>query len=277
MPPTPVAFDGVWAKMKWAHQNLQDLERRAFEISRGNHQFVETKEDADAGQRVHYLLRDPIVPIGFMLLTGTVLQSLRSALDHLAYALCVAGPGGRSEAEKNMLQIHFPTTKGDAQAYKAMEARRVVISLSNPGVEKALDAIQPYKGGAGTLLSYLGTLNNIDKHRLLLTVTIQTPLRDMRPNAETFDPQAASLMRQGDRAIRAVGIFGMGPPIGVPLKAGDVVFRERLNSKTDEKVNFAFPIAINEPEVLPIQSVVELLYDMKDLISRIIPAFNAFV
>src|SRR5687767_5340380 len=92
-PPRPEAFAGVWAKMEWAHYHLKDLEAKAFAISRGNHDFIKTKDDTETGQRIHYLDRDPIIPIGFGLLTGTVLQSLRSALDHVAYALCIAGPG----------------------------------------------------------------------------------------------------------------------------------------------------------------------------------------
>jgi hypothetical protein len=185
-----------------------DLDGRAFEISRGNSDFVGTKEDAETGQRIYYLLRDPSISVAFPLLVGTILQALRSALDHLAYAMCVAGPGGEAAAKAKVKQILFPISGGDAQDYKALVARRVVIGLSKPGVEQALDAVEPYKGGAGDLLVILNALNNADKHRLLLTVALNTPMRD-HTNAKTFDPAAAYFYRQIEGLI---GGFGGFPP-----------------------------------------------------------------
>lgn len=274
MPPSPEAFDGVWAKIQWADHYLQELDSRAFDISRGNRDFIGAKEDAEARQRIYYLIRDPIIPVGFPLLAGTVIQSLRSALDHLAFALCVTGPGGQAAADANVKQIHFPITAGDANDYGADNARRVIVRLSKPGVEQALDAVEPYKGGAGELLVRLNLLNNIDKHRLLLTVALQRPWRDPT-NAEAFDPMTAKFLRVAKGLITGIGLNW--PSGGAPLKAGDEVFREPLDSKTDEKVSLTFPIALNEPQVLPIEPVGELLHNMADFVRRLVPAFNAFV
>lgn len=273
MPQFPTAFAGVWAKLNWAHEYLQELDGRAFFITRANSDFIGVKEDAQTGQRIYRLLRDPIIPVGFPLLAGTILQSLRSGLDHLAYALCVAGPGGDPLARANDRQINFPITLGDRDAYKALESRRVVVSLSRAGVEEALDAVEPYKGGAGILLTHLNALNNADKHRLLLTVALNTPMRD-HTNTTKFDPKKAAQMR----LMREVfGGLGFWPAGGAPLKAGDEVFREPLDSKTDEKMNFTFAIALNEPEIMPMEPVVDLLHNMSNLVRNLVPKFDAFV
>jgi hypothetical protein len=42
-------------------------------------------------------------------------------------------------------------------------------------------------------------------------------------------------------------------------------------------VNFAFAVALNEPEIAPVEPVVDLLHGMADLIRRLAPSFFAFV
>lgn len=264
---------GAHTKLQWAYHELQDMELRAFRIARHSNEFIGKEENPETGKRVFNLLRDPFVPPRFSIQIGIVVQGLRSCLDHIAYALCVAGPWGESAAKVNVRKIHFPITKGDAKQYGRDCARGAIISMAKPGVQEALDAVQPYTGGAGELLVAMKRLNDLDKHRLLLTVALNQPMRD-HTNAESFDPELA----MHKRTMRQLfGGMGFWPAPGDPLKAGDPVFSEPLDSKSDEEMNFTFDVALNETEICPVEPVVDLLHRMTNLVSRIAPTFAEFV
>jgi hypothetical protein len=276
MPPPPAALAGVWAKIDWANQHLKQFDGLGAYINQTNPDLIGHKEDPNAGQRHYYLRRDPIIPVESALLAGDILQSLRSALDHLAFALCVAGPSGKAAADRMVKGIQFPITTGDATDYKALNARGVVVALSKPGVENALDATEPYKGGAGELLSQLGALNNTDKHRLLVTVALQVPAIDI--GSMHFErwrkyPWLAELAALPPERF---ALF-INPADKSVLKAGDIIFSEPLDAELHEKVNFKFPIALNEPQILPVQPLTEILKKMTDLVSGLVPKFDSFV
>jgi hypothetical protein len=280
MPPTvlPVSLAGVASKHRWAYEHLQHLDAYAFNISRNNGKFVGMKEDAEAGKRIYYLLRDPVIDLRFLVETGMILQALRSALDHLAYVMCVAGPGGEDAVKprKVLREIYFPICRGSADEYKELPSRTVVIRLAKPGVEDALDAIQPYSGGRGRILTVLKALNDTDKHRLLLGVALQRPSRD-NMNTKVFDPEKAAFIRLMRRIPIMIGGVGLLGTQGGPLKAGDEIFRESLDGKTDEEVNFSFPVSLNEPEILKMEPVPELLHKMAEFVGGIIGMFSNFV
>jgi hypothetical protein len=69
----------------------------------------------------------------------------------------------------------------------------------------------------------------------------------------------------------------MGSSNPKPLKAGDPIFRESLDTEPHENVNFLFPIALNEPQIAPIQSLSKLLQKMTDAVGGLVPHFAGFV
>jgi hypothetical protein len=278
MPELPEVLYGVASKIRWAHENIQELEPYAFDISRGNREFVAVEEDVNAGCRVYRLTRDPIIPHKFIIQAAAVLNSLRSALDHVALALCNAGPGGPDAARPKIKQIYFPIADGDAEKYKTnTPSRRVVQALAKPGVIDLIDGIEPYKGGAGNWLYCLDRLNNIDKHRLLIAAALQRP---WRTSDKEFNPATGQHMRQLKSVLGAFGLQGTlfwPPDRGGPLKAGDEVDRQPLDGEPDENVNLAFPIAFNEPDIMEIEPIVDALYGLYARVYRLVPEFFAFV
>ena len=104
---------------------------------------------------------DP-VPSIVPLVAGDVIQCLRSALDHVAYLLYIKGTGGQTIDRG----IYFPIGK-DLTHYQE-KARQLKAKGISPNAVAAIDSIQPYKGG-NDILWQLSELNNIDKHRLILT------------------------------------------------------------------------------------------------------------
>jgi hypothetical protein len=277
MPPPPAAFAGVWAKINWAKQHLQQFNGLGERLSLANPDPFRSEKDVQANKRRLYLKRDLVIPPDYALLTGDILQSLRCALDHLAFALCLAGPGGPAAVTKDRLkQIQFPICQGNATDYKGLEARGVILALAKPGVVDALDATEPYKGGAGELLSHLSALNNADKHRLLVTVGVQFPAFDTTPFAIEAMRKVNPKLFKGVPNDNFPKFFIRPADQGI-LKAGDELINFPLDYETKEKMNLLFPIALNEPQILPVQPIIEVLEKMTNLVCGLVPKFDPFV
>lgn len=278
MPPTPAAFVGAWAKLKRANKHLKEFDGLADAFRLANKDFIGRQHNTQTHRRSYYLTRDPVVPDDYPLLVGDVLQCLRSALDHVAFALCVAGQGGASGlTDQQVRAIQFPISRGDANSYKGNPARAVVLALSKPGVEKALDATEPYMGGAGELLCLLSALNNADKHRLLVTIALQTPGIDAsRYMADLFEDRMEAALPGITKLSKQIPLI-IKPAVVTVLKAGDEIFNEPVDAKPNKEVYFTFPVALNEPQILPVQPVVEVLQKMANLVGGLIPAFDSFV
>jgi hypothetical protein len=120
---------------------------------------------------VYYVVRVRDVPPAISLAAGDIIHNLRGALDHLAFQLYLIGPGGQAGGAGS--RIYFPIAD-DAAKYKA-ESPRKIKGLARAAI-KAIDAIEPYKGGQtdkSDALWRLEKMNNIDKHRLLIAVGSQ--------------------------------------------------------------------------------------------------------
>jgi hypothetical protein len=109
-------------------------------------------------------------PAHWPLLIGDAVHSLRSALDHAAWALMVERKG-RTFAEQKMAQIHFPTHD------KPSAFRDDFVIKSLPAdLRKVLEEVQPYRRERNPHrdgLWVLKELDNQDKHRALSVVVLQ--------------------------------------------------------------------------------------------------------
>ena len=270
----PAAFAGVWAKIDWAKRHLSRFPGLETQLRASNPGLIAARDDVSSRQRHYYLTRDPVIPVEYQLLTGDVLQSFRCALDHTAFAVCVAGPAGKAAADAAVKSIQFPITKGSKTDYLALKAREILIKLAKPGIESVIDSIEPYKGGSADLLSSLGELNNIDKHRLLMTVALQVPAVDIgNLMLEMMRKQFPERM-QGF-APGSMTLF-INPADKSPLKAGDVIYSEPLEGE-HHVPTFSFPIALNEPAIVPVQKISELLERMLKIVTDTVPQFDSFV
>lgn len=100
------------------------------------------------------------------LLAGDAAHNYRSALDHLAFALCMAGAGGTLD-EKEARRIQFPIRReagGDAWPGS---------KYVSEAVAAAIEALQPHheQEPLNNPLAWVSEFDNHDKHRVLsLTV-----------------------------------------------------------------------------------------------------------
>jgi hypothetical protein len=151
----------VRAKVERAKQNLADMETRLEEFYSNMSVSVEDPDVTHA-----FVNRDEPVRTTFDALCAAsdVVNNLRAALDHLVFQLIdVHSP---NSPPKVFERCCFPICD-DFAGYESAKGRKV--EGISPAAMKILDACKPYKG-SGNPLWEIDELNNIGKHRLILTV-----------------------------------------------------------------------------------------------------------
>jgi hypothetical protein len=142
----------------------------------------------------------------------------------------------------------------------------------------ALLSIQAYKGGDGHQIWVLNRLNNIDKHRVILTTGA---------SLSSFNFGAAISRMPLPSYETAEGIrmeIGTGRPVGTkrpvmdlfmrpadiqcPLKVGDKLLVSFAELDPDN--DFRFDIALNEPEIVERKPVLETLKHFADAVGSVI-------
>jgi hypothetical protein len=148
-------------KLDRAKQRMKELEEALQSFYATNPFKFSGKADLQAGKVVYTMDSVKDAPDEASLIAGEIIQNLRSALDHLAYQLFLRAGG--TGAGKN---IYFPIG-GSKTSYENKKSSRTY-GMTQQAVA-AIDALKPYKGG-NDVLWQLHELNNVDKHRLILTV-----------------------------------------------------------------------------------------------------------
>ena len=158
-------LEGVRVKFRRAERHIQEV-MTAIEAFRATEPYeIDTRRDPETRRLIYYLSKASDVPANVSVIASEVLQSLRSALDHIAYQLVVAGTGQHGP----FTHVYFPIFDSET-AYNAQKAR-YVRGMRQDAID-AIDALRPYKDGNDALWK-LHKLNIIDKHRLLVTVGAQ--------------------------------------------------------------------------------------------------------
>ena len=229
------------------------------------------KRDPNTRQMVYRLdvCSDP--PDRFSVITGDVLQNLRSALDHLVWQLVEAN--GNTPVSTNA----FPICEGLGE-YQSPRTERLVKGVA-PSAKKPIDDTKPYHGGNDTLWK-LHRLNNVDKHRLLITVGGAFRHMDIGPILMGHLIEGAKGQSVIDPSIIAKQKFSLQlrPTDRLfPLKQGYELFRDAPDAEWNKDVTFAFEIAFGEPQVAEGEPLLETLQGMKDLVNNLISDFDPFL
>jgi hypothetical protein len=148
----------VRVKVKRAKKHVADLEKAAEEYRDAYTHVVV----GDVGNGPRKL---PIIHFDMLAIAGDALHNLRSALDHVVYNLAlVANPNVSGETLRT---VAFPIGKS-LEEYKSLRSRKLRGVIEERAAQ-FIDSLRPYKGGADSLWR-LHEMNNIDKHRRLLSV-----------------------------------------------------------------------------------------------------------
>jgi len=218
---------------------------------------INTKTAPISKRLIYFVTKADKVPEEISLITGDIIQNLRSALDQFAYQLYIKSLW----SGKNEHNVYFPiadsfeqyTIKTEGLAHKA---------------KKIIDTIKPYKEGNNTLWQ-IHKLNNIDKHRLLVTVGSSfrsldigthmiTGMREAFPNLNI--PSLSAFIRPADNLF--------------PLKIGDELFVDSPNAKVNPELKFQFDVVLNEPDIIKGAPLIETIQTMIDTVDQLVPIFK---
>jgi hypothetical protein len=260
-------IEQIRIKVDRAKKHVSDFQTEECAFFRSKPYVVRAKHDPQTRQLIYYIasIRAPSPVLSAI--SGDAIQNLRSALDHLAYALCAASSGGLSVSAK---RTYFPIFSS-REGYDESERTRKVSGMG-PVAIKLIDAIEPYKSGKGHALWVLHKLNITDKHKALVMVGSTHRSLDL-------GARVAGILGQMDSRFSGVDLhYHVGVKNKMcPLKAGHILFIDAPNAKVNNKMSFGFQIAFAEPGVAECESVSETLQGFVDLINRILPAFESLL
>jgi hypothetical protein len=259
------ALSAIRVKIARAKHHLGEVKRQIESFMESTPYKVGTKRDPATRKLIYYVAGVSETPSSIAAATGDVLQNLRSALDHLAFRLVTVGLGGYPPHPR---KIMFPIADTQAQYQNNRDqgtkgARAAAVA--------ALDAIQPYQGGNDRLWQ-LHSLNNIDKHRLLLTVgsvfhsidlgaDMAMRMKKEWPPGRPFPPMQPMF-------------FGITPR-QFPLTVGVHLFTGAADDDVNESMRFRFEVAFGEPGIVNGEPLLETLQQMADMVDNLAVGFKA--
>jgi hypothetical protein len=148
----------------------------------------------------------------------------------------------------------------------------MVEGASEEAIE-ALRRIRPYEGGNG-LLYVLHTLNNIDKHRLLLTVTLKNTGRTATKGEQVVGD---SLDEEGTFWLPSGLVVKPSTDISpVPLYTGQELLTASA-SQANQDVGFFIEIAFGESGQCKGMQVIAVLVLMSGVVAKTIRELAPFV
>ena len=250
-------------KIQRADKHIDDLGVLLHSFLSSSPYTIATRRNTTTRQLIYHISKADQVPIGIALVAGDILHCLRDALDHLAQQLYLVGTSGSAGYRD---QTSFPISRS-AKDFKSGLAGKAQ-GMRQDAVD-AICALEPYKGGKGHDLWNFNRLNNIDKHRLIVTVGSTFRSMDIGPVAaqmftSTFPdielPSMTAFLRPADNKF--------------PLKAGDELFIDAADAEPNGKIQFRFEVALNEPGIIEGKPVQETLVQFRDRVSSIVNSFR---
>jgi len=255
----------ITLKVERAKEHIRELERQLRAFFDTQPYRVGTKHDPQTRKLIYYVTCAHPTPDGPSLVAGDAIQNLMSALDHMAYQIVCSDTGDKPP---NPNWIYFPIAD-DAAKYETKKHGKM--EGAHQDSFDAIDLLKPYKGG-NDLLWMLYRLNNVEKHRLLLTVGSQAAgfnvAQDMaRRMPGAFPPEV--------RAVFAtMNLFIRPADTGFPLKDGFELFIGSVDEEPDPNQQFRFEVALSEPGIIEGKPLLETLHQLATLVEGIITALT---
>jgi hypothetical protein len=157
----PDAFNSAGLKVQWAEKHISDMEALVETFHKVNKRRVFTQEGPEGkGVLFAFELTDflPEIPT-LQMLAGDAVHNLRSALDHLAWAIV-------SVFKEPDAHLHFPIAT-EIKSLVGQPSFREIQSVAPDVADLIVNEIKPY--GAGNAFVRLNQLDRADKHRVLIT------------------------------------------------------------------------------------------------------------
>jgi len=257
---------GVRLKFERTKKHVADLQNviAAF-FSTKPYKFG-TKRDSVTGKLIYYITHIDPTPAEIPLIAADAFAGMISSLDHIVYQLFkAAGTTGRDR------HLYFPIFDGEVE-YKAPKSgrERKVKGLA-PAAINAIDAMEPYKGGAGHAFWVIQELNNLAKHREVMTVGSMLRAADIGALMAEF------MERNLGHALPEVHIFFKSADPLCPLKLGDELLGTPSNMEESKKLQFVFDVSLYEPQITDPQPLIETAHQFSNLVESAIVKLEPFM
>lgn len=227
---------------------------------------VGTKHDPASRKLVYFISDVQPTPDQLSLLVGDALQNLSTALDHLAYQIVCRDT---NDAPPNPRGIYFPIAD-DQSRYDA--AKQTKLFGATPAAIACFDALKPYRGG-NDLLWQLARLNNIEKHRLLLTVGSQAA--GIHLGQLMSGLFSKSMPAEMVTAMESMNVYINPADKGFPLQSGFELYIGQVDEPPNPKQQFRFELVLNEPGVAEgaklVDTVAALVATVEGVASELAP------
>jgi len=254
-------LDLLVLKVERAKKHILELEAEYASFRKDRPYRIDFTTDPLTRSRIYYLADVKPIPKSFSPILGDALNNLRSCLDHAVYAMVQVG---QPEAIKPN-DISFPIA-GSAAEYNS-RFKRTKCGLRQDAIN-AIDAVSPYMGGTGEYYCHLAQLNNVDKHRLLLTIWGSFEGHTMLPSQREWVAE----FHGKDPSEYRHSFMAKNPRIH-PLQIGDELLTV-AEAEVEDNMRFMINIAFAEPDIVRGNPVIETLHEMAKIIRRQIFDFD---
>ena len=204
------------------------------------------------------------VPPEIPCVLGDVLHNLRCSLDHMAYQLALSHSGS---SQANPDRLYFPIVESHEKYEKRKSSGDPFFVTVGAKVVEAVDRLKPYRGGNDGLW-WLHALNNIDKHRMVVTAggsgtSVDLGLgHDMLKSLEantTFPDHVRKGMIEATQKLAEQPLFFRLAEQLFPLRAGDVFLYGAKGDTFNPTVKLKVYIAVSEPSIIGPTPIDQLL------------------
>lgn len=256
----------VRQKAERAKEQLRELDARLKSFLESGAYVVAADHDSKPGQILYRLACINPVPVLIAHLAGEVIHTLRSTLDHLAYQLLLKATPNASEKERKGMDFPFydPAKQTESEAFRKIQPLGI-------DVVEAIRSVKPYKGG-NQLLWALNVLDNINKHRTLLTVsTVYAGVDFTEPFHALLEEVLGSkrpFLFAEKRLIAQTALSGY------PADVGDILFVGfPIDAERNKYLKFPCTVTLSESEIHAGEPVLEALQSMSDLVDNLVSDF----
>jgi hypothetical protein len=246
----------VELKINRAEQHIRDVQT-AHTLFLNSHPYtIAVRHHPQTGQPIYYLAEARDVPAELPLISGDALHNLRSALDYLACTLV------RGNGEIPNRNTGFPVLQKAPLSPKDELFARKVKGMKQAVIDAIWD-IGSYKGGDNVLWR-LHSLDNIDKHRLLVTLGHYFIDFDSAQHLAEIKP----VIPRGP-APRFIRHRWIGTK---HLKVGDDVLIDIPGAAVNPRIKFTFDVAFHEPGVCE-EPLMDVLLSSLNRVKQIVSVF----
>jgi hypothetical protein len=260
-------LDSSLAKIGRANEHLSSLQSEARQYLASQPYKIATRRDPESRRLIYFMSEVRTTPPRLSAMIGDVIHNLRAALDHLAYQLVWVGAGKVPGSH-----VYFPIADS-REIY--LEQRRKQLKGAAPNAIAAVDALTPYRG-SNNVLWKLHKLNNVDKHRVLLTAGSSFDSVNVGPQMSRRLEQLVNSAPELKEPFKfpPMDLFVRPADRLFPLETGDELFVDAPDAAPDEKLQFRFELGFGEKDIVFGDPLLETLASMACTVESIVQRFE---